>query len=243
MVRHHPLCVQRLWHSYGDVSQIDVYIRTVGVPNFRFSQSSPLGVVHCHSLYLTCTPTVQVFTVLPSLRTKTVAPVQQRKQKAVYIRTASVSNSVCTRVLWFVWFTAMHVLGILHLLYETPRDLTICVHRLCGHLYGNVSQQAVQIPTAVVPKYRLRHSSPIGVVYCHAHYCNRTPTVRGTTGSPNLCTKAVWAPYDNKVEQPVQLPKVVVPKCSFRQSSSLGVCTTMCISELYTYCTRCYSTP
>ena len=31
---HRPVCVQRLWHSYGDVSQTSVYIRTTGVPKY-----------------------------------------------------------------------------------------------------------------------------------------------------------------------------------------------------------------
>ena len=39
---------------------------------------------------------------------------------------------------------------ILHQLYEAPRDLPICVQRLCGHLYDNLGEQAVQIYTAVV---------------------------------------------------------------------------------------------
>ena len=37
----------------------------------------------------------------------------------------------------------MSIIGIVHLLYEAQRDLPICVQKLCRHLYGNVSQQAV----------------------------------------------------------------------------------------------------
>ena len=88
----------------------------------------------------------------------------------------------------------MLVFGILQQLYEAPQDLPICVQSLCGHPYGNVSQQSVHIPTVVVPKCRLYQTSPLMVVYCHAHYQNCTPTVGGAKGSPNLCTKAVWAP-------------------------------------------------
>ena len=88
----------------------------------------------------------------------------------------------------------MHILGILHLLYEAPWDLPIYIQRLCGHPYGSVNQQAVRIPTAVVPKCGSRQTSPLGVVYYHANYQNYTPTVRGATGSPNLCAKAVRAP-------------------------------------------------
>ena len=72
----------------------------------------------------------------------------------------------------------MHIIGIVHLLYEAPQDLPICVQRLRGHLHENVSLQSVQIPTAVVPKFRLCQSSPLRVVYCYAHFRNCTPTVR-----------------------------------------------------------------
>ena len=107
-------------------------------------------------------------------------------------------NAGCTTVVRFVWLTSMYILSILHLLYEVPRYLIICVKSLCGHLYGNVNQQFVQINTAVVLKSRLRQSSHLGVLYCHHHYRNCTPTVWGTTGSPNLCTKAVWAPVQQR---------------------------------------------
>ena len=87
----------------------------------------------------------------------------------------------------------MRIIEIVNLLYEVPRDLPVCVKRLCMHPYGNKSQQAVQIPTVVVPKCRLRQSSPIGVLYCHAHYSNCTTTIRDATGSPNLCIKVARA--------------------------------------------------
>ena len=129
-------------------------------------------------------------------------------------------NAVCIRALHFIWFTAMHVLGILHLLHEVPRDLPVCVQRLCGHPYGNVSQQAVQIPTAVAPKCRLRQCSPLGVVYCHAHYRNCTPTVRGTPGSHNLCTKVTRASVRQRKSASCT---TVVPKCRLRRCSPLGL--------------------
>ena len=66
------------------------------------------------------------------------------------------------------------------------------------HPYGNLSQQAVQNPTAVVPKCRLHQSSPLEVVYYHVHYQNCTPTVRGTTGFLNLCTKVIQAPVTQR---------------------------------------------
>ena len=88
----------------------------------------------------------------------------------------------------------MSTLGIAQLLYEALRNLPISIQNLCRHQYGNVSQQAVQFPTVVVPKYRFHQSSPLGVVYSHVHYWNCIPTVQGTTGSPNLYTKAGRAP-------------------------------------------------
>ena len=57
----------------------------------------------------------------------------------------------------------MHIIRIVHLLYEATRDVPICVQRLWAHLYGNVSQQAVQIPIAVVPKCSLCQSCDFGL--------------------------------------------------------------------------------
>ena len=54
-------------------------------------------------------------------------------QKDVYSRTAGVQNAVSHTVLRYVWFTAMRIDGIVHLVYEVPRDLPICIQRLCGH--------------------------------------------------------------------------------------------------------------
>ena len=105
----------------------------------------------------------------------------------------------------------MHVFGILHLLYEAPRDLPICVQGLHRHPYGNAGQQPVQINTVVVPKCCLLQSCPFEVVYCYAHYLNCTPTVQGLHGHP----------YVNVSQQAVQIPTVVVPKCSLRQSAPL----------------------
>ena len=85
----------------------------------------------------------------------------------------------------------MRIIGIVQLPYEAPWDLPICVQRLCGLLYGNISQQALYIPTAVAPKCRLHHICPLGMVYCNVHYHNCTPTVRGATAPPNLCTNTV----------------------------------------------------
>ena len=126
-------------------------------------------------------------------------------------------NTVCVRLLRFVWFTAMHVVDMVRLLYEAPRDLTICVQRLCGHPYANVSQQAVQILTAVVPKCRLRQSSPLGVVYCHAHFCNCTLTVRGATAPPSLRTRHV-APVRHVHTGDVRICTAGVRKHRWRKS-------------------------
>ena len=106
------------------------------------------------------------------------------------VRSTTGSTNFYTKaVLFLEWHTPTCIIGIVHLLYEDPRDLPICVQRRGGNPYGNVSQQAVQIPTAVVPKYLLRQCCPLGVVYCHVRYRNCTPTVRGATAPPSLCTK------------------------------------------------------
>ena len=101
--------------------------------------------------------------------------------------------------------TDMLNIGIVPLLYEAPCDLSICVQGLRGHPYGNVSQQAAQIRIAVVQDYRLHQSSLLVVVYSHVHYWNCIPTVRGATGSINVCTKAVRAPiWRRKSERCIQ---------------------------------------
>ena len=152
-------------------------------------------------------------------------------------------NAVSIRVFRFIWFTAMRVIDIMLLLYEVLRDLPICVQRLCGHPYGKVSQQAVQIPTAVVPKCRLRQSSPLGLVYCHAHYLNCTATVRGATGSPNFCTKVAWAYVQQCKAANCTDPYNGCTKMPFASEfSPLGGVLPCAFSELYTYCTRCHDT-
>ena len=150
----------------------------------------------------------------------------------------------------------MLVFEIAHLLYEVTRDLPICAQGLRGYLYSNASQQAVQIRTAVVPKCRLHHSCPLGVVYCHAHYRNCIPTVRGATAKCRLplvwCTvmhisgivhllyeaprdlpfcvqKLCGHPYGNVSQQAEQIRIAVLPKCRLCQSCDLGWCTAMCI--------------
>ena len=85
----------------------------------------------------------------------------------------------------------MRIIGIVHLLYEVPQDLPIHVQSLCGHPYGNASQQAVQLPTAVVPKCSLRQCCPLALVYCYVHYRNCTTNVRGASAPPSLRTKTV----------------------------------------------------
>ena len=70
----------------------------------------------------------------------------------------------------------MRNIGIVHLLYEVPRHRPVCVQRL-RQSYGNVSQTAVYIRTAGVPKRGQNQSSPLEVVYCHAHYRNCTTTI------------------------------------------------------------------
>ena len=61
-------------------------------------------------------------------------------------------NTARVRVIYFLRCNAIRVFAIGHLLYEVPRDLPLCVQSLRGHPYGNISQPAVQIPTACVPQ-------------------------------------------------------------------------------------------
>ena len=60
-------------------------------------------------------------------------------------------NAICIRVFRLGWYTAMRIIGILHLLYDVPWQRPVCVQTLL-HFYGNVSQTAVYIRTAGVPK-------------------------------------------------------------------------------------------
>ena len=135
----------------------------------------------------------------------------------------------------------MRIFGILHLLYEVPRDLPICVQRLCGHPYNNVSQQAVRIPTAVVLKCRLHQSPPFGLVYYHAHYRNCTPTVRGATGSPSLCTRVSWAYVRQCKSANCTEPYSGCTKMPFSSEySALFGLLPCALSALYTCCSRCH---
>ena len=148
-------------------------------------------------------------------------------------------NAVSNTVLRFVWFTPMCVDGIVHLVYEAPWDLPICVQGLRGHPYGNVSQQASQMRIAVVLKYRLCQSSPLGVVYSNMHYRNCIPIVRGSTGSPKLCTKAVWTPVRQRMSASCTDPYSGFTKLRFASEFSALFGLLPCsLSPSYTYCTR-----
>ena len=62
---------------------------------------------------------------------------------------------------------------------------------LCTRLVAPVQyvhQGGVRICTAGVQKHLLRHSDLASEVHCNARFRNPTPTVRGATGSFNLCT-------------------------------------------------------
>ena len=84
----------------------------------------------------------------------------------------------------------MCIFGNVHHQYKEARDLPACVHSL-WHLYGVETHGAVQIRTAGVRKCRLLQSAYLAVVYCLAHFWNRTPIVRGTMGPPSLRTQLV----------------------------------------------------
>ena len=129
---------------YGNVSHQAVKIPTAVVSKFRFSQSSLLGVAQRHEHYLTCTPAVRVLTVLPNLCTKNVATVRRCKSESCIHPYYWCPKSSLRQSAPICFFTAIHFLGILHLRYEVLRDLPICVQRLCGHPYDNISQKTVQ---------------------------------------------------------------------------------------------------
>ena len=69
-------------------------------------------------------------------------------------------NAISISIVHIGWYNAKHIIGIVHVLYEVQQDLPNCVQSLRGHPYGNLSQKAVQNPTAVVLKCRLRQFSP-----------------------------------------------------------------------------------
>ena len=75
----------------------------------------------------------------------------------------------------------MRIIGIIHLLYQVPRDLIVFV-RSMWHPYSDLRQGAAQIRTASVRKFRLHNTAPFGMLYYHTHFQNRIPIVRGTMG-------------------------------------------------------------
>ena len=148
--RHHPICVQRLWHSYGDISHSIIHPYS-GCTKLPFSPSSPLGVVHYHAHYLTCTPTVCVVTALPSLCTKNLVPGQRRNsgscihpfRQYTKIRLALECSDLFGLLTWTI---------LSHYTYCMSQNrFSQCMQWLCGHPFSNVSKQAVQTTTAVVP--------------------------------------------------------------------------------------------
>ena len=65
------------------------------------------------------------------------------------------------------------------------------MYSLCTRPTAAVRCPTLRNRTAGVRKYSLRQSAPLGMVYCHARFQNRTPIVRGATGPPSLCTQTV----------------------------------------------------
>ena len=65
------------------------------------------------------------------------------------------------------------------------------VYKGCAGTRTATCQQAVQIPTVAVLKFRLHQSCRLGVVYCNEYYRNCTPTVWGTKAPSSLCTQLV----------------------------------------------------
>ena len=120
-------------------------------------------------------------------------PYGKVSQQAAQIRTAVVPNTICVNVLSWEWCTATCIIGIVSLLDEVPRHYLLCVQRQ-WHSYDDVSHTAVYIRTVDMPKCGLRQSAPLCLVHCHVHCHHRTYTVRGASGSSNLCTKVAWAP-------------------------------------------------
>ena len=59
MPQHCPVCLQRLWHQYDDVTQKPVYIRTAGVPKCSLYQSAPICFCLLPCTFLHTTPTVR----------------------------------------------------------------------------------------------------------------------------------------------------------------------------------------
>ena len=238
--QHCPVCIQRLWHSYDDVSKTAVYIRRAGVSKWVRITVLPLG--WCTVMRII--GIVHLLYKAPWDRPICVQrlcghPYGNVNQQAVQILLRLYQNAVCIRVVRLGSCTAIRIIGIVHLPYEMPQHLPICVQRLHKHPYGNVSQQAVQNPSAVIPKCLLHQSSPLLVMYCHAHFRNCAPTVRSATGSPNLYTKAVRAPIQQLKLASCTDSYSGCTKMRFTSGCYALFASLPCaLSPSYTYCTR-----
>ena len=139
------------------------------------------------------------------------------------------------------WCITMCIFGIVLLLYEVARHLPVCVQRL-RRWYSEISQTAIYIRTVGVPNFRFFQRSPLRVVYCHAHYLTCTPSVRGVTGSPNLCTKTVALVRQCKSDSCIN-PYSSGTKIPFASElSTWGGKLPWALSELYTYFARFHGT-
>ena len=127
----------------------------------------------------------------------------------------------------------MRIVEIVHLEYEAPRDLPVCVHSL-WHPYGIRRPGAVQIRTMGLPRCRLCHSVHHAVVNCDAHCRNRTPGVRGSTVPSSLRTHpmaAVWRPPSGSYTDPYSRCSGV-QRFRLRQSVAMGWGTAMRVAGI-----------
>ena len=222
--------------------------------------------MYCHAHYRNCTPTVQRASEPLNLCTKTVALIGRCKSDSCIH-----PYSGCTKMrLESEFFPLCGILSsALSELYtycmRSHRISQFVYIKLCGHPYGNVSQQAVQIPTVYVAKCHLHQSCELGVVYCnahytdpyssctkmpfglehslrvvycHAHYQNCTPTVQDATAQPSLCTKTVAPVRRHKSERCIQLYSGCTKMRLASEHAALFGLLPCALLASYTYCTR-----
>ena len=89
--------------------------------------------------------------------------------------------------------SAFSIFVIVHLLVEVSQHRTVCAQGLFNPYSTYVHHGGVRICTADVRNFHSSKRTLVSEVHSHASFRYPTPTVQGTTGTPNLCTKAAWA--------------------------------------------------
>ena len=83
--------------------------------------------------------------------------------------------------------SAMCASGIVHIVHQALVDFPGYVHSLWQPYFARY-RVAIHIRLEGARKCRLHQSGLHGGVKCHVSFWNRTPSVQGSPGPPNLCT-------------------------------------------------------